>query len=409
MRGRGAPPSRRKGEKEKDMREAVIVEALRTPLARGKMIRGQLSAFHATQLLQKVQSAVVERAGIDPGEVEQIIGGCVTQAGEQSGNVVRNAWLTRGDHYEVPGTSIDCQCGSGQHAHHLIAALIKAGSIDVGIACGIEQMSHVGLGANVINGPGFFQPEDWPWDSTMDQFSSAERIAKKRGITREQADELALRSQQRAKQARDEGRFKREILPIEAPVLGDDGKPTGETILVEQDQGIRDSTMEGLAKLKPVIEGCMHTAGNSSQITDGAAAVLWMSEEKAKALGLRPRARILWDVLVGSDPYYLLDGPVDATNRILEKSGMKLEDIDLYEINEAFASVVLSWQGVFDADIDKLNVNGGAIALGHPVGATGSRLIVTALHELERSDKTTALISMCCGSSLGTGTILERL
>jgi acetyl-CoA C-acetyltransferase len=391
------------------MREAVIVEALRTPLARGKMIRGQLSAFHPTQLLQKVQSAVVERAGIDPGDVEQIIGGCVTQAGEQSGNVVRNAWLTRGDHYEVPGTSIDCQCGSGQHSNHLIAALIKAGSIDVGIGCGIEQMSHVGLGANVINGPGFFQPEDWPWDSTMDQFSSAERIAKKRGITREQADELALRSQQRAKQARDEGRFKREILPIDAPVLGDDGKPTGETILVEQDQGIRDSTMEGLAKLKPVMEGQIHTAGNSSQITDGAAAVLWMSEEKAKALGLRPRARILCDVLVGTDPYYLLDGPVDATKRILDKTGMKFGDIDLYEINEAFASVVLSWQGVYDADVDKLNVNGGAIALGHPVGATGSRLIVTALHELERSDKTTALISMCCGSSLGTGTILERL
>jgi acetyl-CoA C-acetyltransferase len=391
------------------MREAVIVEALRTPLARGKMIRGQLSGFHATQLLQKVQTGVVEKAGIDPGEIEQIIGGCVTQAGEQSGNVVRNAWLTRGDHYEVPGTTIDCQCGSGQHSNHLIAALVKAGSIDVGIACGIELMSHVGLGANVIHGPGFFQPPDWPWDSTMDQFSSAERIAKKRGITREQADELALRSQNRAKQARDEGRFKREILPIEAPVLGDDGQPTGETILVDQDQGIRDSTMEGLAKLKPAMEGCMHTAGNSSQITDGAAAVLWMSEEKAKALGLRPRARILWDVLVGTDPYYLLDGPVDATERILKKSGMNLGDIDLYEINEAFASVVLSWQGVFDADVDKLNVNGGAIALGHPVGATGSRLIVTALHELERSDKTTAFISMCCGSSLGTGTILERL
>jgi acetyl-CoA C-acetyltransferase len=243
----------------------------------------------------------------------------------------------------------------------------------------------------------------------MDQFTAAQRIAEKRGITREQVDELAFRSQQNAKQARDEGRFKREILPIEAPVLGDDGQPSGETILVEQDQGIRDSTMEGLAKLKPVIEGGMHTAGNSSQISDGAAAVLWMSEEKAKALGLRPRARILFDVLVGTDPYYLLDGPVDATARILKKSGMNLADIDLYEINEAFASVVLSWRGVFDADVDKLNVNGGAIALGHPVGATGSRLIVTALHELERSDKTTAFISMCCGSSLGTGTILERL
>jgi acetyl-CoA C-acetyltransferase len=391
------------------MREAVIVEALRTPLARGKMIKGQLSGFHAARLLEKVQTGVLEKAGIDPGEVEQIIGGCVTQAGEQSNNIARNAWLTRGDHYEVGGTSIDCQCGSGQHANHLIAALVKAGSIDVGIGCGIELMSHVSMGSNVINGPGFFQPDDWPWDSVLSQFEAAQRIAENRGITREDVDELALRSQQRAKQARDEGRFEREILPIEAPVLGEDGKPTGETILVDQDQGIRDTTMEGLAQLKPVIEGGMHTAGNSSQITDGAAAVLWMSEEKARALGLRPRARILWDVLVGTDPYYLLDGPVDATRRILEKSGMKLSDIDLYEVNEAFASVVLSWQRVYEADIDRLNVNGGAIALGHPVGATGSRLIVTALHELERSDKTTAFISMCCGSSLGTGTILERL
>ena len=391
------------------MREAVIVEALRTPIARGKMIKGQLSGFHPAQLLQKVQTGVLEKAGVDPGEVEQIIGGCVSQAGEQSNNVARNAWLTRGDHYEVPGTSIDCQCGSGQQANHLVSALVKAGSIDVGIACGIEVMSHVGLGANVINGPGFFQPAEWPWDSVLDQFTAAQRIADNRGISRQDVDELGLRSQQNAKRARDEGRFEREILPIEAPVLGDDGQPTGETILVAEDQGIRESTMEGLGKLKPVIEGGIHTAGNSSQISDGAAAVLWMSADKAKALGLRPRARILWDVLVGTNPYYLLDGPVDATERILKKSGMNLGDIDLYEVNEAFASVVLSWRGVYDADVDKLNVNGGAIALGHPVGATGSRLIVTALHELERSDKTTAFISMCCGSSLGTGTILERL
>jgi len=391
------------------MREAVIVEALRTPIARGKMIKGELSGFHPTQLLQRVQTGVVEKAGIDPGLVEQIIGGCVTQAGEQSGNVTRNAWLTRGDHWEVGATTIDTQCGSGQQANHLIAALIKAGSIDVGIACGIEVMSHVGLGANVMNGPGFFQPADWPWDSTPDQFSAVERIVGKRGITREQVDALGLRSQQLARVARDEGRFEREILPIEAPVLAEDGQPTGATIRVEHDQGIRETSAEALAQLKPVIPGGVHTAGNASQISDGAAAVLWMSAERARDLGLRPRARILSDVLVGTDPYYLLDGPVDATQRILAKSGMRLSDIDLYEINEAFAGVVLSWQGVFDADMDKLNVNGGAIALGHPVGATGSRLIVTALHELERSDKTTAFISMCCGASVGTGTILERL
>jgi acetyl-CoA C-acetyltransferase len=390
-------------------REAVIVEALRTPIARGKLGTGELSGFHATQLLAKVQWGVVEKAGIEPGEVEQIVGGCVTQAGEQSGNVARNAWLTRGEHYEVGATTIDTQCGSGQQANHMISAMVRAGSIDVGIACGIELMSHVGLGANVINGPGFFHPSDWPWDSTPDQFSAVERIVKKRGIRREQADELGLRSQQKAKQARDEGHFKREILPIEAPVLGDDGQPTGETKWVEHDQGIRESTLEGLAGLKPVIEGGIHTPGNASQISDGAAAVLWMSAEKARQLGLRPRARIISDVLVGSDPYYLLDGPVDATRKILAKSGMSLADIDLYEINEAFAGVVLSWLSVYEPDIDKLNVNGGAISLGHPVGATGSRLIVTALHELERRDATTAFISMCCGAAVGTGTILERL
>jgi acetyl-CoA C-acetyltransferase len=391
------------------MREAVIVEALRTPIGKGKSLKGDLSSFHPAHLLAKVQQAVVEKAGIDPALVEQIFGGCVTQAGEQSNNVTRNAWLTRGKDYGVAGTTVDAQCGSSQQANHLVSALIKAGSIDVGIACGVEVMSHVGLGANVLSGPGFFQTPDWPWDSTPDQFGSAERIAKKRGITRRDCDELALRSQQNAIRARDQGRFKNEILPIEAPVVGDDGQPTGKTRVVVADQGIRESTLEGLAALPPIVEGGVHTAGSSSQISDGAAAVLWMSRDKAKDLGLEPRARILYDVVVGTDPYYLLDGPIDATNRILAKSGMTLADIDLYEINEAFAAVVLSWLRVFEADVDKLNVNGGAIALGHPVGATGCRLIVTALHELERRDKTTAFISMCCGSSLGTGTIIERL
>ena len=391
------------------MREAVIVEALRTPIGKGKPIKGDLSTFHPAHLLAKVQQAVVEKTGIDPASVEQIIGGCVTQAGEQSNNVTRNAWLTRGKDYGVAGTTVDAQCGSSQQANHLVSALIKAGSIDIGIACGVEVMSHVGLGANVLSGPGFFQTADWPWDSTPDQFLSAERVAKRRGITRSDCDGLGLRSQQNAIRARDEGRFKREILPIEVPVLGNDGQPTGKTRVVIADQGIRESTLEGLAALQPVVEGGVHTAGSSSQISDGAAAILWMSRDTAKDLGLKPRARILYDVVVGTDPYYLLDGPIDATNRILKKSGMTLKDIDLYEINEAFATVVLSWLRVFEPDIDKLNVNGGAIALGHPVGASGCRLIVTALNELERRNKTTAFISMCCGSSLGTGTILERL
>jgi acetyl-CoA C-acetyltransferase len=241
-----------------------------------------------------------------------------------------------------------------------------------------------------------------------DQFGAAERIAKKRGITREDVDGLGLASQQKAARAVAEGRFEREVLSLEVPVVGPDG-PTGERQVVSKDQGPRETTAEGLAKLKPVLADGMHTAGNSSQISDGAAAVLWMSEARAKALGLRPRARVLAQCLVGSDPYYHLDGPVEATARVLAKAGMTMADIDLFEVNEAFASVVLSWARVHEPDMDKVNVNGGAIALGHPVGCTGSRLITTALHELERSDKSLALVAMCCGGALATGTIIERI
>jgi acetyl-CoA C-acetyltransferase len=392
------------------VRESVIVEALRTPIARGKMGKGDLCGLHPAQLLAKVQYGLCERAGIDPQEVEQVVGGCVTQAGEQAGNVARHAWLSgEGGVWQPGGTTVDVQCGSGQQANHFVNALVTTGSIDCGIGCGIELMSHVGLGANVINGPGFFVPANFPYDYPLSQFEAAQRIADNRGITREDVDRLGLASQEKAAKAQAEGRFEREILPIEAPVVGADGAPTGETKLVTQDQGIRPSTPEGLAKLKPVIEGGIHTAGNSSQISDGAAGLLWMTKEKARALGLRPRARILQDVVVGTDPYYLLDGPIDATTAILKKTGMKLSDIDLVEINEAFAAVVLSWARVHEADMEKVNVNGGAIALGHPVGATGSRLLVTALHELERRDASTALVTMCCGSSVGTGTIIERI
>ncbi len=391
------------------MREAVIVEALRTPIGRGKMGRGGLSGIHPVKLLGEIQQAVIDKAGIDPKEVEQVIGGCVTQAGEQACNVARNAWLERGNGWHTGGTTIDTQCGSGQQANHLISALVRAGSIDCGIACGVEVMSHVGLGANVTGGPGFFIPEDYPWDQASTQFEAAERIAKKAGITREDVDALALASQQKAAAARSEGRFKREIFPIEAPVLGDDMKPTGETRVIDADEGIRESTLEGLAKLKPVAPGGIHTAGNSSQISDGAAAVLWMTQEKADALGLKARARIVQDVVVGTDPHFLLDGPIDATKEIQRKTGLTPADVDIIEINEAFASVVLSWQREFDVDMSKVNVNGGAIALGHPVGCTGSRLIITALHELERRDAEKALVTMCCGAAVGTGTIIERL
>ncbi len=392
------------------MREAVIVEAVRSPIARGKMIKGDLSGMHTARLFARVQRAVCERAGVAPADVEQIIGGCVTQAGEQSNNITRQAWLSEGDDWTCGGTTIDTQCGSGQQANSLINALVKGGSIDVGIACGIEMMSHVSLGANVINGPGYFIPEGWPWDSPQTQFEMAQRIADNRGISRADVDAFGFASQQKAKAAQDAGYFDREIVPIEAPVLGEDGQPTGDTVKIEKDQGIRESTLEGLAALKPVIPDTIHTAGNSSQISDGAAALLIMTKEKAEAYGLKPRARIIQDVLTGTDPYYGLDGPVDATRVMEKKTGMSIRnDIDLYEANEAFAAVVLSWAGVYDIDMSKVNVNGGAIALGHPVGSTGSRLIVSALHELERSGKGNAFITMCCGANVGTGTIIERL
>lgn len=388
------------------MTEAVIVEAVRTPIGKRN---GWLAGLHAADLLAVAQREVIKRAGVEPADVEQIVAGCVTQAGEQSANVGRNAWLGAGGPYEVAATTIDCQCGSSQQANHMIAGLIAAGAIELGIACGVEAMSRVPLGANVMNGPGYFQPPEWPWDSPQTQFEAADRIAKNRGISREDVDALGLASQQKAARAWKECRYEREVAATEAPVLGDDGKPTGETSVISRDQGLRDTSMEKLAGLKSAQEGTIHTAGNSSQISDGAAAVLWASVERANALGLKPRARIVAQVLIGSDPYYLLDGPVAATKKVLDKAGMEMADIDLFEVNEAFASVVLSWAQMHEPDMDKVNVNGGAIALGHPVGATGSRLITTALHELERSGKATALITMCCGGALATGTIIERI
>jgi acetyl-CoA C-acetyltransferase len=383
------------------MGNPVIVEATRSPIGKRN---GWLSGLHATELLGAVQKALITKAGIDAGAVEQVIGGCVTQFGEQGNNVTRQSWLVAGLPEHVGATSIDCQCGSAQQANHLIAGLIATGAIDIGIACGIEAMSRVPLGAN----GGGARAAAWDID-LPNQFEAAERIAKRRGITRADVDALGLRSQLLAKQAWAEGRFDREISPIEAPVIDENKQPTAELNTVSRDQGLRDTTIEGLSSLNPVIEGGIHTAGTSSQISDGAAAVLWMDEDKAKALGLKPRARIISQANVGSETYYHLDGPVQSTARVLEKAGMKIGDIDLVEINEAFASVVLSWAAVHKPDMDRVNVNGGAIALGHPVGSTGARLITTALHELERTDKSTALITMCAGGALSTGTIIERI
>uniref|UniRef100_UPI0030F680F2 steroid 3-ketoacyl-CoA thiolase n=1 Tax=Nocardioides salarius TaxID=374513 RepID=UPI0030F680F2 len=305
-------------------------------------------------------------------------------------------------------TAIDAQCGSGQQSAHLVADMVAAGTIDVGIACGVEAMSRIPLGANVPAGMGDPRPADWSID-LPNQFEAADRIARHRGLGRADLEAFGLASQQKARVAVDEGRFKREIAAYDAPVLGEDGSPTGETRLVDTDQGLRETTLEGLAGLRTVLPDGLHTAGTSSQISDGASAVLIMDEARARALGLRPRARIVTHCLVGSDPYFHLDGPIDATQRVLDRTGMTISDIDLFEVNEAFASVVLSWAGQHHVDMDRVNVNGGAIALGHPVGSTGTRLITTALHELERRELSTALVSMCAGGAMATGTLLELI
>jgi len=384
---------------------AVIVEAVRTPI--GKR-RGALAGLHAAEILGQAQTALLERAALEPAEVEQVAGGCVTQAGEQAGNVTRTAWLHAGLPVQAGCLTLDAQCGSAQQAVHLIAGLIAAGAIDVGIGCGVEAMSRVGLGANIGTGIGSPRPDSWTIDMP-NQFEAAERIARRRGFTRQQIDAFGLCSQQNARRAWAEGRFDREVAPVKAPVLDADGKLTGETSIVDRDQGLRETSLEVLAGLKPVVPDGLHTAGTSSQISDGAAAVLLADADKARELGLRPRARIVAQCLIGDEPYFHLDGPVAATERVLKRSGMAISDIDLFEVNEAFASVVLSWLSVHEPDPDKVNVNGGAIALGHPVGSTGSRLITTALHELERRDVSTALISMCAGGAMATATIIERI
>jgi acetyl-CoA C-acetyltransferase len=388
--------------------DVVIVEAVRSPLGRRN---GGLSTMHPADILGAVQRAALDRAGIDPLEVGQVIGGCVSQVGEQTFNIARTAWLASGLPLEVAGTTVDSQCGSSQQATNLATSMVKSGVVDVALACGIESMSRVPLGAAVRGEFGRPTPKSY-FDhyEVTSQFEGAERIADKWGVTRADCDAFGLESQVRAQRAWAEGRFEREVLPLDAPDLGEDGKPTGTTHHVARDEGLRETSLEALAKLKPVArENGVHTAGSSSQITDGAAAVLLATAAKARELGLRPRARIVDQCLVGVDPVLMLTGPIDATRRMTERTGLGVDDFDLIEINEAFASVVLAWEREVKADLDKTNVNGGAIALGHPVGATGARLITTALHELERTDGQYALITMCCGGGLGTGTVIERV
>ena len=395
------------------MSEAVIVEAVRTPfLRRG----GAFADVHPAHLLQQPIRELLTRAGIADSEVDQIAAGCVTQAGEQGGNIARTAWLDAGFDVATGASTIDCKCGSSQQANHTIAALIDAGAIDVGIACGVESMSRVPLGINILNGPGIWRPESFPWDGP-DQFVAADRIAVRRGIERSDLDAFGALSQNRAARAWETGRFEREVMsvtpnsermPLTTQPNGDAPAPR-DSVPITRDSGLRDTSVEALAHLNAVQEGGLHTAGTSSQLTDGAAAVLWMSSRRARELGLTPRARIRAQALIGTDPYYLLDGPVDAGAMLAKRSGIALGEIDRFEINEALASVVLSFAKVHDIDLDRINVNGGAIALGHPVGATGSRLIGTMVHQLEMDDLELGMVAMCCGGALATATIIERL
>jgi acetyl-CoA C-acetyltransferase len=373
---------------------AVIVEAVRTPIGRRG---GALSGLHAAEILGAAQTALLDRAGVEAAAVEQVAGGCVTQAGEQSSNITRTAWLHAGLPYQTGCLTLDAQCGSAQQAVHLIAGLIAADAISVGVGCGVEAMSRVPLRANVGTEVGSPRPDSWDID-LPNQFVAAERIAARRGLSRDAIDAFGLRSQQLAGAAWAAGHFDREVIAVKTA----DGT-------ADRDGGLRETSPDALSRLKPVLDDGLHTAGTSSQISDGAAAVLLTDADRARSLGLRPRARIVAQCLIGAEPYFHLDGPIDATRRVLSASGMTLADIDLFEVNEAFASVVLSWLQVLSPDQDRVNVNGGAIALGHPVGATGARLITTALHELERRDASTALITMCAGGAMSTATIIERL
>jgi len=392
------------------MSDVVIVEALRTPIGRRG---GGLSTMHSADLLAAVLRELVDRSGIDPAEVGQVVGGCVSQVGMQAFNVARTAWLTAGLPISAPATTVDSQCGSSQQATNLATSLVAAGVVEVAVACGVEIMSQVPMGSSLARneGVGKAVPKSYfgRYEFTS-QFEAAERIADKWNITRYETDALGVSSQQRAARAWDEDRYGTQIVPIDAPDLDDEGKPTGTTHRVTRDEGLRETTREGISNLKPVArEDGVHTAGSSSQISDGAGAVLVMTAAKAEALGLAPKARVVDTCLVGVDPVLMLTGPIDATQRLLERNDLTIGDIDLVEINEAFASVVLSWEREFDPDDEKVNPNGGAIALGHPLGGSGAILLTKAVHEMHRSNLDRALVTMCCGGGLGTGTLLQRL
>jgi len=394
------------------MREVVIVAAGRSPIGKKN---GALSAAHPTELLGQVMMAVLERAGVPSSSVGQVVGGCINKVGAEAMNVSRTAWLTAGGAADVACSTVDSQCGSSQFAVNLAASLIASGAEDIVLACGVENMSLLPIGSDAIAGAqaGYGKPisrkyrEHYEFTS---QFEGAERIATKYGITRQDTDRFGLESQLRAARAIAERRFEAQLVPVEVPVPAKAaGEKSGEMHTVVRDEVPRNTSLEALAALKPVARpDGIHTAGTSSQVADGAAAVLMMSEAKARELGCRPRARVIDTCLVGCDPVLMLEGPIPATRKLLKKNGLGVSDIDLFEINEAFASVVLAWARTLEPDMTRVNPNGGAIALGHPLGATGCGLVTKALHELERTKGQRAIVTMCCGGGLGTGTLLER-
>ncbi len=393
------------------MRDVVIVEAGRSAIGKKN---GVLSAAHPAELLGQVMMAVLQRAAVPSGAVGQVVGGCINKVGAQAMNVTRTAWLTGGGSVDVACSTIDSQCGSSQFAVNVAASLIASGAEDVVLACGVENMSLLPIGSDAVAGvkAGFGKPISRKYRERYEfasQFEGAERIATKYGITRQDADRFGLESQLRAARAVAEGRFEAQIVPVEVPVIEAGGERAAESRTVVRDEGPRDTSLEALAKLKPVARpDGIHTAGSSSQVADGASAVLLMTEAKARELGCRPRARVVDTCLVGCDPVLMLEGPIPATRKLLNKNGLTINDIDVFEINEAFASVVLSWARTLEPDMARVNPNGGAIALGHPLGATGCGLVTKALNELERTNRQRALITMCCGGGLGTGTLIER-
>lgn len=374
----------------------VIIDTLRTPFGKRG---GALAGVHPAHLLGKVLRRILERNEIDPAAVGIVVGGCVTLVGEQGLNVTRIAWLAENLPVAVGAFTVDAACGGSQQAVHQVHAMIACGMVDVGIACGVESLSRVPIGASTMHGPGRVKPEGFP-HSLPNQFRGAERVAEKYVLTREAIDAYSLRSQARARSAALCGETATELTPVEAA----DG-----ALLLDRDECVRDSSLAALAALAPVVEGGLHTAGSASQLSDGASAVLIADLSWAQAHGARARGRVAHQALVGSDPYLHLEGPIDATRRLLANSGSSIADFDEFEINEAFASVPLAWLSVFDPPEERLNGRGGAIAIGHPMGASGARLIASALAALERSGGERALVAMCCGGAVGTGSIIERV